>query len=77
VLTPILDESLSWQQYLAYRQYQSDNLTETIEPEPLYRGFYRPELQFSLYSLAINNIYRQSADRQLLHEPNSRRFGDR
>jgi len=62
VLTPILDESLSWQQYLAYRQYQSDNPTETIEkPEPLYRWFYRPELQFSLYSLAINNIYSQSA----------------
>jgi len=63
VLTPILDESLTWQQYLAYRQYQSDNPTETIEkPEPLYRWFYRPELQFSLYSLAVNNIYSQSAE---------------
>ena len=61
VLTPIFDESLSWQQYLAYRKYQSDNPTETIEkPEPLYRWFYRPELQFSLYSLEINNIYGQS-----------------
>jgi len=63
VLTPILDESLTWQQYLAYRQYQSDNPTETIEkPDPLYRWFYRPELQFSLYSLAVKNIYSQSAE---------------
>lgn len=63
VLTPIMDETLTWEQYLAYKKYKQDYPEATIDkPEPIYRWAYRPELQFSLYSLEVNNILTQSEE---------------
>jgi hypothetical protein len=60
VLTPVADEQLSWQQYQAYIKYKKANPDATLEkPEPIYHWFYRPELQFSLYSLEIDKIFTQ------------------
>ena len=61
ILTPIADEHLTWQQYLAYREYQKENPeAELDKPKPVYHWLYRPELQFSLYSLEIKNIFTQA-----------------
>jgi YD repeat-containing protein len=56
--TPIYDEEGSLLQQQAYRQAKADFdngliSTEPKKPEPFYQWAYRPEFQFSLYSLLI------------------------
>ncbi|WP_144395384.1 LamG domain-containing protein [Pleionea sediminis] len=59
IKAPIMDETMTWEQYRAYRDYRRENPEADVEkPEPVYKWFYRPELQFSLYGLEMQNIFR-------------------
>ncbi|WP_299941182.1 hypothetical protein [uncultured Microbulbifer sp.] len=60
-LVPILDEDSTIRQYNAYRKLKRDENVDNstlVEQEPIYKWFYRPEMQFSLYDLEMENIYR-------------------
>jgi len=60
-LVPILDEDSTIRQYNEYRKLKRDENVDNstlVEQEPIYKWFYRPEMQFSLYDLEMENIYR-------------------
>ncbi|TQV87444.1 hypothetical protein [Aliikangiella coralliicola] len=55
----VADETQTWEQYTAYKKFKRDNPGQEIEkPDPIYKWFYRPEMQFSLYDLEMKNIFR-------------------
>ncbi|WP_144395382.1 D-Ala-D-Ala carboxypeptidase family metallohydrolase [Pleionea sediminis] len=65
IKAPIMDEAMTIEQWRAYRDYvrnnpegQNNPQTRIEKPEPIYRWFYRPELQFSLFGLRVNEILR-------------------
>ena len=65
--TPVYDEQSSLLQQQAYREAKAafeagDLATEPKKPEPFYRDVYRPEFQFSLYDLAMEEIRRTDAE---------------
>jgi len=54
---PIFDEAASLLQEQAYKKAKKDQPDkEFTKPKPLYWWAYRPELQFSVYELAVNEI---------------------
>ncbi|WP_444917516.1 Ig-like domain-containing protein [Microbulbifer sp. JMSA003] len=60
-LVPLLDEDSTIRQYNEYRKLKRDENVDNstlYEQEPIYQWFYRPEMQFSLYDLEMENIYR-------------------
>ncbi|NVJ62429.1 MAG: hypothetical protein HWE27_18720 [Gammaproteobacteria bacterium] len=58
IKAPVMDEAMTWEQYRAYRDYRRENPDADVKkPEPIYKWFYRPELQFSLYGLEMQNIF--------------------
>jgi len=74
-LTPLYDEDKDWQVYNAYRDIKREQLknekdTNTPTPEkdkplkplPSYAWGYRPEYQFSQYSLEVKEINRVNTD---------------
>jgi hypothetical protein len=65
--TPVYDEDSSLLQQQAYREAKAafeagDITTEPKKPEPFYQWAYRPEFQFSVYDLAMEEIRRTDAD---------------
>ncbi|MFT4929282.1 MAG: hypothetical protein ACI8WB_005413, partial [Phenylobacterium sp.] len=65
IKVPLMDETLSWKQFRAYQKLKRDGQADDIpKPEPIYRWYYRPEMQFSMYDLKVNNIFRQDAQGQ-------------
>jgi hypothetical protein len=65
--TPIFDEGGSLLQQQAYKaakaEFDAGNLTiEPKKPEPFYQWVYRPEFQFSVYDLAMEEIRRTDVD---------------
>lgn len=58
VQVPFYDEVASRAQYKSYRYGKEDGIiAEDAEPpEPLYRWYYRPEMQFSVYELAVEEL---------------------
>ncbi|SDM09544.1 hypothetical protein SAMN05216186_1522, partial [Pseudomonas indica] len=63
VKVPLHDEEASELSRQAYRKAEKDNPDlELKKPEPLYAWQYRPELQFSLYELNVEQIRREYVD---------------
>ena len=54
---PVFDETASLLQEQAYKKAKKEQPTRTFtEPKPIYWWAYRPELQFSVYELAVSEI---------------------
>ncbi len=54
---PVFDEAASLLQEQAYKKAKKEQPTRTFtEPKPIYWWAYRPELQFSVYELAVEDI---------------------
>ena len=60
---PVYDEDSSLLQEQAYKKAKNDQPEKTFEkPKPVYQWAYRPELQFSIYDLMVDEIRREDAD---------------
>jgi hypothetical protein len=60
---PLLDETMTWEQYRIYRRLKEENPEEfKNRPEPIYKWHYRPEMQFSMYHLMVDQILRTDFD---------------
>ncbi|MGI9273768.1 MAG: hypothetical protein ACR2PT_02780, partial [Endozoicomonas sp.] len=60
---PVFDEDSTLLQEQAYRKAKKENPEKAFsKPKPLYQWAYRPELQFSVYDLAVDEIRREDAD---------------
>ncbi|MCJ8274223.1 MAG: hypothetical protein MJK04_33105, partial [Psychrosphaera sp.] len=65
IKVPLLDETLSWKQFRAYQKLKAAGEADDIpKPKPIYKWYYRPEMQFSMYDLEIDNIFRDDGDGQ-------------
>jgi len=59
----IPDETLTWEQFTAYKKLKKQEGNEDLEePKPIYKWFYRPEMQFSLFDLKVKDILRETRD---------------
>src|SRR5690606_18380988 len=62
--TPLYDENRHWEEYIAYRKLKKDQEEGSgqgvapTKPLPSYAWGYRPEYQFSRYSLELDAINR-------------------
>ncbi len=58
VKVPFYDELASRQQYNAYRYAKEDDIIpdDAEEPDPIYRWHYRPEMQFSVFDLDVDEV---------------------
>ncbi len=67
-LVPLYDEATDWEGIRRFRDMRTQlaeeggNTSTLPEPEPYYAWHYRPEYQFSRYSLEIDEIYRTSVN---------------
>ena len=60
---PVYDEDSSLLQEQAYKKAKNDQPEKTFEkPKPVYQWAYRPELQFSIYDLMVDEIRREDTD---------------
>jgi hypothetical protein len=72
-LTPLYDENKNWKIFSAWAKARQIS-TDAIKPKQSYTWSYRPEYQFSQYSLAVSGIERISEDgtsNDLLSDPKS------
>ncbi len=60
-LAPLYDENKDWKSFSAWNQVKATS-TDVIRPLPTYVWAYRPEYQFSQFSLEINDIKLTSLD---------------
>lgn len=66
--TPLYDEQTDWETFRNYLQVRNDRIEnqeptdDLIKPDPYYAWLYRPEYQFSRYSLEAQEIQRDYID---------------